>query len=216
MKQHLSKQWIQSFFIMLIAVLLMGFSLSLLVLTHFGTDPCSAMNYGISKLIGISFGNYQVIFNLVLLIAVILFHRSSIGFGTLGNMFLVGYTADFFAYIWHNVCQIPQELPFGVRVGILIPALLLFVFAAACYMQSGQGMAPYDAIPFIIDEKIMEKTKGSSHFKPIRLSIDLLASLVGFFTGGEFGAITVLMVLTLAPTVQFVGTIFQKRNAKAA
>lgn len=212
MQKYITKEWTKSFLIMLAAVLMMGFSLSLLVLTHFGTDPCSAMNYGMAQFIGISFGNYQVIFNLVLLVFVILFHRSSIGWGTLGNMFLVGYTADFFAYIWRNICHIPEQLTFGVRVGILIPALLLFVFAAACYMQSGQGMAPYDAIPFIIDEKIMEKTKGKSHFKPIRLCMDLLASLIGFFTGGEFGAITVLMVLTLAPTVQFVGELFKKKK----
>lgn len=212
MQKYITKEWIKSFIIMLIAVLMMGFSLSLLVLTHFGTDPCSAMNYGIAQLIGISFGNYQVIFNLILLIFVILFHRSSIGWGTLGNMFLVGYTADFFAYIWHNICHIPHQLDFSVRVGILIPALILFVFAAACYMQSGQGMAPYDAIPFIIDEKIMEKTKGKSYFKPIRLCIDLLASIIGLLTGGEFGAITVLMVITLAPTVQFVGDLFKRKK----
>lgn len=212
MNKYFTKEWTKSFLIMLIAVLMMGFSLSLLVLTHFGTDPCSAMNYGISKALGISFGNYQVLFNSVLLIFVIIFHRSSIGFGTLGNMFLVGYTADFFAYIWRNICHIPQELHFGARVGILIPALILFVFAAACYMQSGQGMAPYDAIPFIIDEKIMNKTGCKSHFKPIRLSMDLLASLIGLFTGGEFGAITILMVITLAPTVQFVGNLFHKRK----
>lgn len=212
MKHQKSNIWIKSFFIMLIAVFMMGFSLSLLVLTQFGTDPCSAMNYGVSKLLGISFGNYQVLFNAILLILVIVFHRSSIGFGTLGNMFLVGYTADFFSYIWKNVCHIPQELNFGIRIGILIPALILFVFAAACYMQSGQGMAPYDAIPFIIDEKIMERTKGDSHFKLIRFCMDLLASLLGLFTGGEFGAITVLMVLTLAPTVQFVGKLFHKEK----
>lgn len=205
LKCNITKNWILRLLIMLIAVIMMGFSLSLLVMTKFGTDPCSSMNYGISGLLHLSFGNYQVIFNVVLLVLMILFYRSVIGFGTLGNMILVGYSSDFFTYIWHHVCHIPQNLSFEVRVVLLLPALALFVLTAACYMNSGHGMAPYDALPFIIDETIMKKTGGKSHFQVIRYTQDFLCSLIGFLTGGEFGAITVLMVLTLAPAVQKVG-----------
>ena len=110
LKCNITKNWILRLLIMLIAVIMMGFSLSLLVMTKFGTDPCSSMNYGISGLLHLSFGNYQVIFNVVLLVLMILFYRSVIGFGTLGNMILVGYSSDFFTYIWHHVCHIPQNL----------------------------------------------------------------------------------------------------------
>ena len=85
LKCNITKNWILRLLIMLIAVIMMGFSLSLLVMTKFGTDPCSSMNYGISGLLHLSFGNYQVIFNVVLLVLMILFYRSVIGFGTLGN-----------------------------------------------------------------------------------------------------------------------------------
>lgn len=208
---NITKHWVKSFFIMLFAVLMMGFSLSLLVMTELGTDPCSSMNYGVARLVGLTFGTYQLIFNLVLLLFVILFYRSCIGWGTLGNMVLVGYTADFFTYIWHDVCNIPMHLPLTTRIIILVPALIVFVIAAACYMNSGHGMSPYDALPFIIDETIMKKTGGKSHFKPIRFSQDLLCTIIAVITGGEAGAITVLMVLSLAPTVQFVGKIFDKK-----
>ena len=36
----------------------------------------------------------------------------------------------------------------NLRIGILIPALILFILAAAIYMQSGHGTAPYDAVSF--------------------------------------------------------------------
>lgn len=212
MKEKLTRQWFKSLILMIFSVCMMGFSLSLLVLTHFGTDPCSAMNYGISRHIGLSFGTWQLSMNLILLVLVLFLYRSSIGWGTLGNMVLVGYTADLFEFIWRDICKIPVELPLAVRIGILIPSILLFVLAAACYMNSGQGVAPYDAIPYIIDNRIQKKNGGTSHFRICRFCQDLFCSLVGLFTGGEFGIITALMVIMLAPTVQFVGDFLTKRG----
>lgn len=198
--------------IMLAGVIMMGFSLSLLVMTDFGTDPCSAMNYGISRKIGLTFGTYQFLMNLFLLIFVLFLYRPGIGWGTVGNMVLVGYTTDFFTYIWHDVCGIPDTLPLVARCILLVPSLLLFVFAAAFYMQSGQGMSPYDAIPFIIDEFIQKRNGGKSHFRPVRFCQDLLCTMIGVLTGGTYGIMTFLMVILLAPVVQFVGDLLHRKG----
>lgn len=206
----ISKAWIKTFLLMLFSVIMMGLGVSLLVLTQMGTDPCSAMNYGISGTIGLSFGTYQLMFNLVLLIFVIIFNPRMIGTGTIGNMVVVGYAADFFSWIWTDVCHIPEHLPFTARLLILIPALLIFVTAAACYMNSGHGMAPYDAIPFIVSRKLEQSTGRKNLFQLIRLSLDLLATMIGYLTGGEVGLMTVLMVILLAPAVQFTGKQFEK------
>lgn len=205
-----TKSWIQTFCLMLGSVIMMGFGVSLLVLTQMGTDPCSAMNYGVSRTLRLSFGNYQLLFNLLLLIIVLVCNRRLIGTGTIGNMVVVGYSADFFSWIWTSVCHIPANLPLTVRLLILFPTLLLFVTAAACYMNSGHGMAPYDAVPFILSHHLEQKTGRTGLFRPIRLSLDLLATVIGCLTGGEVGLMTVLMVVLLAPAVEFVGKQFQK------
>ena len=44
------------------------------------------------------------------------FDRSLIGTGTIGNMVLVGYTADFCSHIWRDICHIPVSLPLGIRI----------------------------------------------------------------------------------------------------
>lgn len=75
----LDKHWWKTFALMLISVIMMGLGVSLLVLTEMGTDPCSAMNYGIARTLGLSFGNYQLLFNTVLLILVILLDWRLIG-----------------------------------------------------------------------------------------------------------------------------------------
>lgn len=206
----ITKKWIQTFLLMLGSVIMMGFGVSLLVLTRMGTDPCSAMNYGVSRTVHMSFGTYQLLFNLVLLVLVLIGNYRLIGTGTVGNMVLVGYAADFFSWIWADVCHIPADLSLGVRIFILLPTLLLFVTAAACYMNSGHGMAPYDAVPFILNSKLEKATGKSGFFRPLRLSLDLLATVIGYFTGGEVGLMTILMVILLAPVVEFVGKQFQK------
>lgn len=48
MKFKITRNWLKSFFMMIIAVIVMGMCVSLLVMCDMGADPCSAMNYGIS------------------------------------------------------------------------------------------------------------------------------------------------------------------------
>lgn len=208
-----SSDWIKSFLIMLCAVTVMGMCVSLLVMCNMGTDPYSAMNYGISHMLGMSFGNYQLLSNLVLLLVVIIFDRKLIGTGTLGNMILVGYAADFFTWIWKNVCHVPEQFSLSTRIIILIPALILFIFAAAIYMQSGHGTAPYDAVSFLITNKIAKVT-GRNMFRITRIVYDLLATCIAAETGGEVGIITILMVILLGPTVGFVGDFIKRKKPK--
>ena len=55
MKFKVTRDWLKSFFVMIIAVIVMGMCVSLLVMCDMGTDPCSAMNYGIAHKLGMSF-----------------------------------------------------------------------------------------------------------------------------------------------------------------
>ena len=213
-KINLDRAWRRSFFLMIAGVIVMGIGVSLLKVTDFGTDPYSSMNYGVSEKIGLSLGTYQLFFNITLLIVVLFIDRKMIGTGTLGNMILVGYSADFCTYILYDVLHIPSELSLSERVAVLIPALIIFVIAAACYMQSDHGTSPYDAIPFIINNKIEEKTQKKGTYKIVRLCYDAFFTVVSIIVGGEWGVTTILMVVLLGPTVEFVGNLLH-RDKKA-
>lgn len=182
------------------AVTVMGFALSLLILTDMGTDPFSCMNLGISETIGMSFGTWQVLVNGVLLIAVFFLQRNLIGIGTVANMVLVGYVSDFFSGIWRQVPALSGEIVWEVRIAVLLGALALFVCAAAVYMTSNLGTAPYDAIAFILAKRVKRLS-----FRTLRILCDLAASAVGFLFGGTVGVITILMILTLGPVVAWFG-----------
>ena len=191
--------------IVVAAVIMMGFSLSWLLLADLGSDPYTMLNNAVSRKIGISLGSWQALLNCILLVGVLLFGGRNIGFGTLANMLLVGYSIDFFSWVWRRV--LPLEI-FGqlyVRLLVMVPALCLFIVSAAVYMDIEMGSSPYDAIPFIIYDHFKKIP-----FRLLRILYDVLFILVAMLFGGKLGIVTVLMALTLGPVIEWVGKIIKK------
>ena len=195
-KEHFWKRLV----IVVIAVIMMGFALSFLILVDMGTDPCTMMNRAISARIGMSFGNWQALLNTILLVAVVIFGGRNLGFGTLANMFLVGYSTDFFSWL------IPKFIPTEifainwVRGVVFVPALVLFIMAASIYMDVDMGTSPYDAISFILFERIKKIP-----FKIIRIGYDFLVIGIALLFGAKLQIVTVLMAIALGPVISFLG-----------
>lgn len=186
-------------FCLLLSVIILGFCLSFLDKTSFGTDPCTTFNLGISKSLGLSLGNWQALFNSFLFLFVFLFGRDQIGWGTLANMFVVGYSYDFFS--WINGMLLPADLFDTMlnRLLITIPILALFIIAVAIYISIEQGIAPYDAIPNMISKKLV-----NIPFKLIRMGWDISITILGVLLGEKIGLITIIMAFTIGPAISFV------------
>lgn len=196
----------ERFIIMMVGVFLMGFCLSFLIRCNLGTDPCSFMNLTVSRKLGILFGTWQLLLNAVLLVIVLLFGRNYIGFGTIANMVLIGYIADFFGWIWDRV--IPKEYfsEMPSRAIIFALSFSVFVVSAALYMNADMGVAPYDAIPLMINNYIL---KGVP-FALIRICFDFTAVLIGVLCGGIPNLGIILMSLFLGPVISAVGKLLNK------
>lgn len=188
-----------------ISVIFMGISLSVLNIINQGMDPCTYMNVSIASKIGWSLGNWQLLFNVLMFIPVILWGRKHIGIGTLFNMVLVGYTVDFCMWIWvktdFEACL--ELMP--VKIAVMLATVAVFVFAAAIYMSTELGTAPYDALPMMISEKIKKVP-----FKVIRFIWDAVTVVIGFVFSGRVGIVTILMMLFLGQTVSFVRSRMQR------
>ena len=188
------------FLAVILAVITMGFALSWLNLVDMGVDAYTSMNVAIAERIGTSLGNWQAFLNCLLFIIIILFGREYIGFGTLANMFLVGYALDFFAWIWDMILPAGLFDSMAVRIVVLVPALIIFVVAAAVYMDVELGTAPYDAIPMML-----AKRQKKISFRVIRIVYDCLVILIGLSLGAHIGVVTVLMAFTLGPVIAWIG-----------
>lgn len=193
-----------------LAVFGMGFFLSFLMLCGLGTDPCSFMNKSISLRIGMMFGTWQLIINAVMLVIVLLWDRSSLGFGTIFNMVLVGYYVDFFDWVWSKTIPSHIFTDAVTRWPVFLAALLCFIFSAAVYINSDMGVAPYDALPKIITEKVTGKFPKFPKML-IRMAWDFSAILIGIAAGGVPVVGIILMAFFLGPAISFVGKLFSSK-----
>ncbi len=194
-KPHMLRRILMCF----VAVCIIGFCVYWLNAVNFGNDPCSTMNFGIIDKIGLSLGVWQAIFNSILFFIVIFIDQSGIGFGTVLNMFLVGFSNDFMKMIMEKYFPNidPTHLPFNVRVAVMLGVIVVFVFMVAVYMAVDLGTAPYDAIPIIIAKK-----QDKVSFKYVRIIFDFTAVAIGFSLGSTIGVVTLIMAFTIGPVAE--------------
>lgn len=189
------------FVCMIIGVMLIGFSITFTRLACFGTDPFSCMNIGVSNHLPMSYGTYQLIVNIVLFIPVIILCPRSFGIGALFNMFGVGYAADLgmflFSHLGIGESTFAAMLPF--RFLFFVIGLFLLCFGIALYMECDLGVAPYDMIGQIVEER----THGKIKFKWVRIFTDCLCMVIGFVSGGTVGLATILISVFTGPIVSW-------------
>ena len=177
-----------------VAVTLMGFGVAMFNLLGFGADPCTVMNMGLSRVLGIPFGTLQLLVNCVLILIVIRYDVGRIGLGTLANMVLVGYVAQFCMAVIDRIPAL-AGLTLTARLIIFVPTLLLFLVAASTYMCVDMGVAPYDAIPQIISARMHWP------FRLVRMAWDFVMMLGGYLLGSVVGLVTIGITLFLGPLV---------------
>lgn len=215
LNQFIVKNFWQKFIVVALAIFLMGFTLSFLIEAGWGTDPCSFMNINLANKMGWTLGNWQVSLNLVMLIFTIVFNPRLIGAGTILNMVCIGYTADFFTWIWRNIglhAIIINPEYFHIRLIVFILALIFFVITAAIYMNSDMGLSPYDAAIKIITQKF-----NKIPYFILRIAYDLLAIAIGLIAGklaanGVQGSMigSSIMALAIGPAISTVGNFMKK------
>lgn len=199
---------------MLISVIIMGVCVSILVMTGFGPDPASAMNYGMARIVGLPFGTYQLCFNIAVFIIIFICDRSLLGLGSFGNMILVGFSADFTTWAVAQIFGTTEIDMLVMRIVIMIPALVIFVIAASVYMNSDLGTAPYDALSFLIHKRLCVWTGKEIKFRIVRMIYDGLVTLFAFCIKGEVGLVTVLMVVMLGPAIDAVDKLLHPQKRK--
>jgi uncharacterized membrane protein YczE len=196
------------FLLMIAGVFGMGFFLSFLIETAYGSDTCTFMNLPLSARFGLSFGTWQLCLNMVMLIAVIALKPRLIGAGTIANMVLIGYISDFFRWVWAQLLPEGFFLMQPARAIIFVLALIPFILSIAIYMVADMGLSPFDALPVILCEKL------GLRFSVGRILWDFAAILVGMLAGGRLNIGTFLLALGLGPTVGVVDRWIKKHFFK--
>jgi uncharacterized membrane protein YczE len=69
-------------------------------------------------------------------------------------------------------------------------------------MNMDMGTAPYDAIPYIFSSHLPKVP-----FRIVRIIFDLTVTIIGVIFGGKLGIVTVIMVFSVGPVVEWVAKL---------
>ncbi len=196
-------------FFLLAGNLFIGICVASYRISMFGVDAYSCMNLGISGFLGMSFGNWQLIMNIVILIIIFLNVRHFIGLGTVINMVFVGYIADFICWMVLDVMGVEAGLP--LRILFLCIGMVLCSLGCALYMEADLGLSPYDSVPFVI----LKFTGDRISFRVARVIADVTVMVIGvvFCLAGHndlreiVGIGTVINAFCNGPLIQFFRTL---------
>lgn len=179
----------------LMGVIIMSLGVTLLNIGDLGLDPYTALNLGISEKLTISLGIYQLISNLVIIIAVFLLSRKMIGIGTVLNMVLIGFLVDWFSALHDSFFQL--NVTYLLQGCYLLAGIVLFTLGSSLYMGAELGVAPYDAVAPIISERF------HISYRICRVLQDLLFMGAAFLAGGPFGIVTIFTAFFAGPLIVF-------------
>ena len=184
---------------LLLSIVVMGLCVAVFKLTGVGTSPCSCMNLGISRALGISFGTWQLLLNAALLLIVLRFAPEKISLGTLVNMVFVGYIAELFMHLLGGLIP-PEGLPPLTLAVVFALTLAAYLVSASIYLAADLGCAPYDAVPMILAAHTKRLT-----YRAIRVVWDVAALSIGFALGETVGIATLITGFCLGPAITAVG-----------
>lgn len=187
--------------IMCIGNILAGMGIAIFKLSGLGNDPFSGMNMAVSAKIGIAYGNFQVMLNVVLLIIEIVFGRKFIGLGTVVNAVFLGYIVTFFYNIFVGASLEPDRM--AERLVILCIGVVICCLGLSMYQMTNAGIAPYDSISLITSER-WPKVPYFWH----RMSNDAICALVCYLSGGIIGIGTLVTAFGLGPVIHFFNRVF--------
>lgn len=208
MKAQIGKRTVMS----LAGVMIGAVSVGMFKLAAMGVDPFQTLMAGLDRCIPIDFGTLYVIVNAVLLLFALLFNRRLIGLATFINLFLLGYVVQFSYDTFRRLIPAPS---YGLRLVILLVAIVIMCFGSAFYMTADLGVSTYDAVAITMAEKWK-----LGKFKYLRIVTDLVCVILGclvfVFAGGTVREVPTIAGIGTVVTAFFMGPLIDYFNRKVA
>lgn len=172
-----------------LGLFLYGFTMAMMVESTLGLDPWDVFHEGLTRHVGLTFGQVVIATGAVILLLWIPL-RQMPGVGTVLNVLVIGLAADF------GIAVLAQPDEMWLRVLLLVGGVVGNGFAGALYIGAALGSGPRDGLWL----GLVRRTGHSVRFWRTTIEVAVLA--VGFALGGTVGVGTVLYAVTIGPIVQ--------------
>lgn len=192
---HPKKLPVRRVAVMVLGILIMGLGVALFKLSLMGNDPNSAMVMAAADRLGVDFSVALIVENSVVFIAELLLGRKYIGLGTFVNWFGVGPLTTLYLGLIHACWQVPQTIL--ARLMLMMAGVLVLSLSASLYQTANLGIAPYDAVSIIMEERL------PLPYFWCRILTDSVCAAAALLLGGIVGLGTLVCALGLGPFIAF-------------
>lgn len=198
MKQMLRKMTLRRSAVMLLGIVLLSFGIALFKLSRMGNDPSTAQVIAIADRAGVDFSVMMLAANCVWFLAELIWSRHMIGVGSFVNWAGVGPLASMFVRGLEPLLQTEEPGTLGVRLALMAAGVLIVSLGASMYQKADVGIAPYDSLALILDERLVKIP-----YFWCRIFTDGICALVAWALGGIVGLGTLVCALGLGPFIAF-------------
>lgn len=169
-----------------------GFGVYLTIHAGIGAGPWDVFHIGISKTLGILYGNASILVSLVIL-AIDIALKEPVGIAMIIDALTVGKAVDFFDHL--NIVPVPKTIPGGILM--ILVGLTIMGYTQFFYMNAALGCGPRDTLLVGLKRHIRQIPIGA-------ISIILLstATLIGYLLGGPVGIGTLICAFCCGPIMQ--------------
>ncbi len=181
-----------------VGLFLYSLGIVLTINANLGLAPWDVFHQGISRITGITMGQASIGIGLLIVVLNFAFGEK-VGWGTISNMFFIGYFLDILMI--HNVIPVFDHVI--LQFIMLILGMFVIALATFCYIGAGFGSGPRDGLMV----GLTKKTNKSVRF--IRNSIEMSVLAAGYLMGGFIGIGTLITAIAVGYFVQFVFKIFK-------
>lgn len=159
---------------------------------NLGTSPWSLFHVGLTNITGLTLGQITQIVGLIIII-ISWKSGNAPGFGTIANMIFIGFFIDLIIFARF----IPFQTQLVWQIFQLILSILIIGLGALFYLRTQLGAGPRDGLMVVLT-RILDKPVSY-----VRIPMDVLVSIMGYFLGGPLGLGTILTALSLGYSMQF-------------
>ncbi len=184
---------ITSCIVAFVSLFINGLGVYLTIHANIGAGPWDVLNLGVSRTLGIMYGNASIAISLTIL-AIDIFMKEPIGLAMIIDALTVGKAVDFFN--WINIVPTPKSLIASIIMMFI--GLVIIAYTQFTYMWAALGCGPRDTLLVGLKKHIKKIPIGA-------VSICLLscATFIGWLLGGQVGIGTLICAFCAGPIMQF-------------
>ena len=184
------KPSIVTLFYLCLGLVLFGFGEGLLIVSGIGASPWNVLHQGIAVNLGVSVGTIAFLVSFLVLL-IWYFLDQKIGMGTIINFIIIAIMIDVTIFFFDRPDQ------FFFQLLEVITGILIIGFGTAIYLIANLGAGPRDGLMTGLQKKT------NTPLALVRICIEIIVVLLGWFLGGTFGMGTLVFAICIGPSVAF-------------